>query len=312
VSGHRVDRTVSCIYYGGFTRDALRSDVKRLKHNATVIERTKIEDHRRKLEGRIRTFHLKADTLMAGVDLDDVVPMVEKENKMLPEWDDELEGMGIREEQEDPEEIEHGEAIYRPEYPSDHEGITGDWPDEDDEDTEYAEQLSLCMPSSFGKQTLEEVGLEMLALQEIELRVGQANDALGDLRVELGQEALLFRTKIRYTNNTKGKTRAWKEVNKSSMDVMKHVRRYKRARRALEKLGVAHGVMEKYQDLKKEDLNMSGDILEENRVGQKNATLAWFWRLGPQGDSVGNDWMEECEYRVGVVKIVLIKKQFIE
>jgi hypothetical protein len=96
------------------------------------------------------------------------------------------------------------------------------------------------------------------------------------------------------------------------MDIMKHVRRYKRARRALEKLGVAHGVLEKYQDIKKEDLNMSGDILEENRVGQKNATLAWFWWLGPQGDSVGKDWMEECEYRVGVVKIVLIKKQFIE
>jgi hypothetical protein len=163
---------------------------------------------------------------------------------------------------------------------------------------EYAEQLSLCMPSSLGQKTLEEAGLKMLTLQEIELRVGQVNDALGDLRVELGQKALLFRTKIRHTTNTKGRTRAWKEVNNSSMEVMKHVRRYDRARRALVKLGVDDGILEKYQDIKKDDLKMSADILEENRVGQKNTTMAWFWRLGPQGDSLGNDWMEECEYRV--------------
>ena len=285
------------------SRDILRSDLRRLKCNATVIERTKIEDRRRKLEGRIKTFHIKADTLLAGVDVDDVGPLVEKENEMLHEWDEESEWRGMREEEEDAEEIEHDEGIGRAsgsESSSENEVIRADQPDEDDEDDEmeYAEQLSLCMPSSLGQKTLEEAGLKMLTLQEIELRVGQVNDALGDLRVELGQKALLFRTKIRHTKNTKGRTRAWKEVNNSSMEVMKHVRRYDRARRALVKLGVDDGILEKYQDIKKDDLKMSADILEENRVGQKNTTMAWFWRLGPQGDSLGNDWMEECEYRV--------------
>jgi hypothetical protein len=291
-------------------RDSLRTDVRRLKRRATVIERTSIEDRRRRLEGRIKTFHTKADTLMVGVDLDDVGPMVGKEKEVVHEWDDveELEGIGNREgeDEEDPEEVEHDEAIGGPsasEDSPDDEDIGADQPGNDDEEDnmEYAECLSLCMPSSLGQNIVKEAGLETLALQEIELRLGQANDALGDLRVELGHKSLLYRTKLRYSKNTKGKTRAWKEVNKSSMEVMKHVRRYERARRALVKLGVEDEILQKFQDIKKEDLKMSADILEENRFGQKNTTMAWFWRLGPQGDSVGNDWMQECEYRVTCV-----------
>lgn len=287
-------------------RDALRRDVRRLKRNATVIERTTIEDRRRRLEARINTFHARGDTLMVGVDVDDVGPSMEKEHD---KWDDR---------EELAREVDDDEATDRlsgSELSSDHEGVTARQPDEDeeDEDMEYAEHLSLCMPSSWGRQALDDAGLKMLGLQEIELRVGQANDALGDLRVELGHKALLFRTKVRNTKNTKGKTKAWKEVNKSSMDVMKHVRRYERARGALIKLGVENGILQMYQEIKKEDLKMSADILEENRFGQKNTTMAWFWRLGPQGDNVGNEWMEECEYiGKGVVELVLTKKQFIE
>lgn len=282
-------------------RDSLRSDVRRLNRNATVIERNTVEDRRRRLEGRIKTFHNKADTLMLEVDLDDVGPLVEKKKERLPDWDDgkDSDRVGIREDEEDPQGVEEDEAIgglSGSEDAAENEVTTADRPDKDDEedDTEHAEWLSLFMPSSLGKKTIDKARLGTLAVQEIELRVGQANDALGDLRVELGHKALLFRTKIRHTKNTKGKTRAWKEVNHSTLEVMRHVRRYERARRALVRLEADDGILENYQDIKREDLTMSGDILEENRVGQKNTTMAWFWRLGPQGTG-GNDWMEECE-----------------
>src|SRR6202453_950740 len=78
---------------------------------------------------------------------------------------------------------------------------------------EYPEQLSLSLPSSFGRELIEVHGLQMLASQEIQLRVGQANDMLGDLLVELGHKTLLFRIKIRYTKNMKGKTRCSKVIN---------------------------------------------------------------------------------------------------
>jgi hypothetical protein len=272
-----------------------------MKNNATVIERTTIEERRRKLEGRIKAFHKKADMLMVGADLDDVVPTVEKESERLHEWDDEEEWEGNDEERD--EEVENDDEVVggesRSEDSSSNRNITVDQAKEDDDDevdgTEYPEQLSLCMPSALGKTVIDGYDLGVLASQEIELRVGQANDALADLRVELGHKALLFRTKVRYTKNTKGKTRAWKEVIKSSMEVMKHVRCYERARRALVKLGADNEILQKYQDIKKEDLKISKDIVDENRFGQKNASLAWFWRLGPQGDAVGNEWMEECK-----------------
>jgi len=137
-------------------------------------------------------------------------------------------------------------------------------------------------------------GLETLAKQEIELRVGQANDSLAALRVELGHKSLLFRSKVRYSKNQKGKTRAWKEVAQSAGRVMKHVACYQRAQQALKRLGADEEILEKYQDIEKEHLKMSSDMVEENRFGQHNDMLAWFWRLGPQTDAEGDSWMEEC------------------
>jgi len=62
----------------------------------------------------------------------------------------------------------------------------------------------------------------------------------------------------------------------------------------LKELGADDEIQKKYQDITKKHLKMPGDILEENRIGQKNDALAWFWRLGPQGDTDGNDWIKEC------------------
>ena len=67
--------------------------------------------------------------------------------------------------------------------------------------------------------------------------------------------------------------------------VIKHVACYQRAQRALGRLGADEGIFKKYQDIKKEDLKMSSNMVEENRIGQWNDTLAWFWRLGPQTDA---------------------------
>jgi hypothetical protein len=66
---------------------------------------------------------------------------------------------------------------------------------------------------------------------------------------------------------------------------MKHVACYQRAQQALKQLGADEEILEKYQDIEKEHLKMSSDMVEENRFGQHNDMLAWFWRLGPQTDA---------------------------
>jgi len=53
--------------------------------------------------------------------------------------------------------------------------------------------------------------------------------------------------------------------------------------------------MEKYRPIHPQDLALSGDVVEEQRLGQRNDTLAWFWRIGTMNDEQGNEWMDECE-----------------
>ena len=68
--------------------------MKRMSQHTTVIEHTGIEDCRRRMEERINLFNRKADTLMGLMDLDEIVPGIEKGDQQweeLHEWDDVLE-----------------------------------------------------------------------------------------------------------------------------------------------------------------------------------------------------------------------------
>jgi len=58
------------------------------------------------------------------------------------------------------------------------------------------EHMSIRMPSSVEYTDLQRLGLEPMALKELELRKGQANDALEGLRLALGHKALLYRNKV--------------------------------------------------------------------------------------------------------------------
>jgi hypothetical protein len=192
--------------------------------------------------------------------------------------------------------------------------------DEDDEDdeaiAENPERLRLAMPSSLGRECIVRLGLETLALQELELRKGQANDALEELRLALGHKALLWRTKVRTAKNNKQRTRAWDDIKIARHQVEKNVRHYHRARRALASLGADDTIMSQYKVIGTNDLQLSGDVLDPSRLGQRSDTLAWFWRPGTTNPDQDNSWMEECKssmyfssYRL---KICLPFMQFIE
>ncbi len=69
---------------------------------------------------------------------------------------------------------------------------------------------------------------------------------------------------------------------------------YNRAKAALKRLGVSDL---EFNDITEADLKMPGDIIEENRIGQRSDQLPWFWRLDGQlqGDEL-NPRMKECKY----------------
>ena len=132
---------------------------------------------------------------------------------------------------------------------------------------------------------------------ELELREGQANNALEKLRECLAEKSLRFRTEVRPRKSQKKATRAWDSVHRVDEQISQAVVTYERARHAIGELGNRED-LEKFQEIKKSDLKMSGDIVEENRVRQRSSILPWFWRLDRKLKSYCGEYEKECEYHI--------------
>lgn len=170
---------------------------------------------------------------------------------------------------------------------------------EEDPECEFdIESKMLPMPSSLAPGELQRLDLVDLGRREETLRRGQINDALEGLRLALGEKSLLFRKEIRNAKSQRTTTKAWDKVNKQDDAARKFRAEYNRARNALIRLGIDPEYLSTIHDITEADMKMSGDIVEENRVGQRSDVLAWFWRLGntPQTDDKIEDGMQECKY----------------
>jgi hypothetical protein len=147
---------------------------------------------------------------------------------------------------------------------------------------------TLCLPSSFGAEICQKLGRVEVMEMEVQLRKGQAYDALEDLRVALVQKALLLRTKVRKSDSTREAAKAWTSVNNKSASINKHAATYRSAHQALKNLDAFD---ENLLPLSNDHLKIPADISEENRFGQKSDSLAWFWKIGQECE----DGMEECK-----------------
>jgi hypothetical protein len=189
------------------------------------------------------------------------------------------------------------------------EDVEGDADDDDEsqysEDSEIEdipekmpETKSLALPSSLAPGEIDRLGLVDLARQEAALRRGQINDALEGLRMALGEKSLLYRTDVRNMKSQRTSLRAWQNVNKQDAIARQHKRAYDRARKALIQLDIDREYLSTLFDITPEDMKMSGDVTEENRIGQRSSTLAWFWRLGSDAameEVEINPRMKECK-----------------
>jgi hypothetical protein len=264
-------------------RSALRRDQHLLRRRSSLAHRTKVVERRRRLLLKITAFNKKADQFLGDLDLDELPST----NNALGDDDTDEEGMGSEDDDAMSNEDENGN--------SDDPGSDVPDSDDDDEPVEWAENLLLVMPSTLGADHCLGLGLRILMEQEIQLRKGQANDALEELRTALAEKSLLYRTKIRGRPPQKTVTRSWTAVKRTDGKIRKHVKTYNLARTALLNMDANLG---EFQAIVKEDLRMSGDVMEENRFGQRRDTLAWFWRMGPARDDTEGSWMDECEYHL--------------
>ena len=176
-------------------RSKLRLEVRALGHNQSTSAKNKIADRRQHLKGQIDRFNKHAQTIL-GYDVEGDI-MTQFIGQSSQDLDLQLE-----------DEVDV---------------LLDEFEDELDDSAATAEvspeQLIIMLPSSFTGDQQAKTSLASLALQEQELRVGQANDGLEKLRNALGHKSLLFRTNVRQANSQHTKTRAWGEVDKLNVKI---------------------------------------------------------------------------------------------
>jgi hypothetical protein len=168
----------------------------------------------------------------------------------------------------------------------------------DDEDAplgSHPETAYLPLPSHLGPDHFKNPLIAALAAEEVQLHINQASDALQQLRLSLGLKSALLRSTVSVAKSQYTKTRAWRAVNVVDVSVRRHAQQYRHAHQALLNLGASTSVMANFPVLKKEDLKLSRDIMEENRFGQKSEHVTWIWRVKGQSMIGEDEWSTESE-----------------
>jgi hypothetical protein len=243
-------------------------------------------EKRQRLARRILAFHSKTSGVMGDFDCDHLI-LNEADVVAGDEIPDSQMVGSDGEEGDEPEDARNW--VYEV------DDLDGEYLDDEEGIADYPEKIPLVMPSAIGVENITTDRLKALASQELKLREGQANDCLEHLRLALGHKSLLFRTRVRNASSVKERTKAWDDVKTARRQVDKHVRGYNRARNAMVRLGAGAELLEKYLVIERKDLGLSGDIMDENRLGQRNDKLAWFWSVG-RDPNAQNVWMTECVY----------------
>ncbi|KAI6115546.1 hypothetical protein EV401DRAFT_1889521 [Pisolithus croceorrhizus] len=221
-------------------------------------QEVKISEKRQRLSSRTEKFHSNGQAFCKGLEID---------GTFTPQDDPAFCGT-------DEEEHEDGE------FWDDDDDDEGDWEAPEEEVEGLASELmSIWMPSSIGAAKLTELGLHDLLKEERELRIGQANDCLDQLRTDLRNNGHAIPTKLQGCKFHQGGYQD-QEGNPKG------------------------GGQERYQEILPEDLVVSKEVTEENRLGQGTSKLAWFWVMdsGKSQLNVEAGGLMEESYRINWLK----------
>ena len=151
----------------------------------------------------------------------------------------------------------------------------------------------ISLPSTLGC-SLFDTGLPYeMASCEVDMRMGQANDALHDLRISIAHKSFLYRTQVR--NNAPQQsyvTRSYGEVHNLQISIEQAAKTYRLSRSAMEKLGVSSSNLSKYQPLNKEDLRANTAVADSNAPGQRYDSLSWIWHTSVHSRNPA--YLDEC------------------
>ena len=165
---------------------------------------------------------------------------------------------------------------------------------DDDLDIQDAEDMALYLPSSLGFTMLSMSPMHRIAQKEMELRCGQANDALHELRLDIGYTSFLYRTSVRTADSQQTKTRASSMLQSAEKNRSKHAMIYSSARSALGVLQAPKDIMDQYRNLADEDMVANTAIIDPRVTNASKTKLSWIFTIGGQGNTSNTSWMSEC------------------
>lgn len=166
------------------------------------------------------------------------------------------------------------------------------------------ERMTIPLPSNLGRGFCSKYGLQTLIETELHLREGQMNDALQGVRLAVGYKSFLYRNSVRKATTHRKKLRSFDEVHQADGIVRGHSRLYSSARKAVVQLTEEGGaddrlcrtgqkLLEKYEVLKKADIQANTALIEQGVRGVSKLHLSWIWGLNVEGDSKGAIWVED-------------------
>ncbi|KIK75276.1 hypothetical protein PAXRUDRAFT_173297 [Paxillus rubicundulus Ve08.2h10] len=178
-------------------------------------------------------------------------------------------------------------------------------------DGHAAESIHLLFPSALGLQRCRDDSLKWLVEQEMQLRMGQVNNALHKLHLALADKAMLFHTDARHSSSQATSSRAWGQVMAINVMVNKFTKIYRASCQAMVTLSASNDILAQYQALSKDHLKISGAVAKPNARGHRNDTLPWFWSMDTTRNAKANDWMMEF-YQVHWLQSKALKDQWEE
>ena len=155
----------------------------------------------------------------------------------------------------------------------------------------------LTLPSTLNRLLNDDPTLLHLSSSELDLRIGQANDALHDTRLSIAQKSYLFRTRVRNNSPTQSYvTRSYGETQTIQASIEQSAKTYRLARKAMVKLGASTSILAQYRVLEKEDLRANTAVADSNAAGQRSDALSWIWHMTSSEGRNHPAYLKECMF----------------
>ncbi|KAJ3503219.1 hypothetical protein NMY22_g18324 [Coprinellus aureogranulatus] len=176
------------------------------------------------------------------------------------------------------------------------------------------ELTPLPLPSSFDRKPH---GWDRVCNLEEELRVAQANEALEEVRLDIGHKSFLYLENREWSTGKRERTRGYDRINAVESNLRSHIKKYESARWALHRLGLASRYPQ-FHPLTRADTRAVTAVYNPNKRGDRNAGMSWIWRRhvaveevgdGPSNRAVGEASVPENAYLAEVYRVKWLRAQ---